>query len=62
MKLNNALRLVAGIMIIISVLLQSFHDPRWIWFTVFIALNLMQSAFTCWCPMITLLRKLGVKE
>ncbi|MBB1372275.1 MULTISPECIES: DUF2892 domain-containing protein [Pseudoalteromonas] len=62
MKLNNALRLIAGIMIIISVLLQSFHDPRWIWFTVFIALNLMQSAFTCWCPMITLLRKLGVKE
>lgn len=62
MKLNNALRLIAGIIIIISVLLQSFHDPRWIWFTVFIALNLMQSAFTCWCPMITLLRKLGVKE
>ncbi|MBB1407153.1 DUF2892 domain-containing protein [Pseudoalteromonas sp. SG44-5] len=62
MKLNNALRLIAGIMIIISVLLQSFHDPRWIWFTVFIALNLMQSAFTCWCPMITLLRRLGVKE
>ncbi|ALS34360.1 hypothetical protein PTRA_a3376 [Pseudoalteromonas translucida KMM 520] len=62
MKLNNALRLIAGIMIITSVLLQSFHDPRWIWFTVFIALNLMQSAFTCWCPMITLLRKLGVKE
>ncbi len=62
MKLNIALRLIAGIMIVISILLQTYHDPRWVYFTVFIALNLMQSAFTSWCPMITLLRKFGVKE
>jgi len=62
MKLNNALRLIAGIMIAISICLQTFHDPRWVWFTAFIALNLIQSAFTSWCPMISLLKKLGFKE
>lgn len=62
MKLNNALRLIAGIMIIVSLLLQTYHDPKWIYFTAFIAVNLIQSAFTSWCPMITLLRKFGFKE
>ncbi len=62
MKLNEALRLIAGIMIIISVVLQTYHDPNWIWFTVFIAVNLIQSAFTKWCPMITILRKSGMEE
>lgn len=62
MKLNNLLRLTAGIMIIVSVLLQIFVDPRWIWLTIFIALNLVQSAFSDWCPAIALLRKLNVKE
>ncbi|OUS71737.1 rhodanese [Pseudoalteromonas sp. A601] len=62
MKLNDALRLIAGVMIGISLLLQYFHDPQWIWFTVFIALNLIQSAFSKWCPMITVLKKLGFEE
>lgn len=62
MKLNNLLRLTAGIMIIVSVLLQIFVDPRWIWLTIFIALNLVQSAFSDWCSAIALLRKLNVKE
>ncbi|MDN3483898.1 DUF2892 domain-containing protein [Pseudoalteromonas sp. APC 3224] len=53
---------MAGIMIIVSLLLQTYHDPKWIYFTAFIAVNLIQSAFTSWCPMITLLRKLGFKE
>ena len=62
MKLNDTLRLIAGVMICISLLLQQFHSPLWIWFTVFIALNLIQSAFTKWCPMITILRKLGMED
>ncbi|WP_462174755.1 YgaP family membrane protein [Pseudoalteromonas gelatinilytica] len=62
MKLNDALRLIAGVIICISLLLQQFHSPLWIWFTVFIALNLIQSAFTKWCPMITILRKLGMED
>jgi hypothetical protein len=49
-------------MLILSFLLTWFMDPRWVWFSVFIALNLIQSAFTGWCPMMTLLKKLGMEN
>ena len=62
MKLHAALRLIAGIMALLSLALTVWVHPNWIYFSVFIALNLIQSAFTCWCPMITLLKKLGVQE
>lgn len=62
MKLNDALRLIAGLMLAISLVLSHYVDPRWVWFSVFISLNLMQSAFTKWCPMITILKKLGFKD
>ena len=57
MKVNQALRLVAGVMILLSLGLTYFVHPNWVYFTVFIALNLIQSAFTNWCPMMTILRK-----
>ena len=62
MKLHAALRLIAGVMVLLSLALTIWVHPNWIYFTVFIALNLIQSAFTCWCPMITILKKLGVEE
>ncbi|AIY64162.1 YgaP family membrane protein [Pseudoalteromonas piratica] len=62
MKINDALRLIAGIMLIISLLLTHFVHPNWVFFTLFIALNLLQSAFTKWCPMITILRKFGLED
>ncbi|WP_125784246.1 YgaP family membrane protein [Pseudoalteromonas rubra] len=62
MRLEAAIRLIAGSMLILSFLLTWFMDPRWVWFSVFIALNLMQSAFTGWCPMMTLLKKLGMEN
>lgn len=62
MKLQAALRLIAGVMVLLSLALTIWVHPNWIYFTVFIALNLIQSAFTCWCPMITILKKLGVEE
>ncbi|BBN80166.1 sulfurtransferase [Pseudoalteromonas sp. A25] len=62
MKLNAMLRLIAGMMLLLSLALTEFVHAHWIWLSVFIAVNLMQSAFTNWCPMITLLKKLGVKE
>lgn len=62
MDINRWLRLIAGIMVLVSLALTHFVHPNWIYFTVFIALNLIQSAFTKWCPMMTFLRKLGVKE
>ncbi|WP_462156707.1 YgaP family membrane protein [Pseudoalteromonas sp. GB56] len=62
MKINAALRLIAGIMILLSLLLTYLGGPMWLWFTGFIALNLIQSAFSGWCPMISILRKLGMEE
>jgi hypothetical protein len=62
MKVNQALRLVAGVMILLSLGLTYFVHPNWMYFTVFIALNLIQSAFTKWCPMMTILRKSGLED
>jgi len=59
--LERTLRGIAGGLIIISLLLAHFFSPLWLWFTAFIGLNLLQSAFTNWCLMMTILKKLGVK-
>jgi hypothetical protein len=62
MNINQALRLVAGIMIFVSLALTAFVHANWVFFTMFIAANLIQSAFTNWCPMMTIMRKLGVQD
>ena len=62
MKLEKALRGIAGTFILVSVALAHFHSPWWLIFTAFVGLNLLQSAFTSWCPMITILRSLGVRS
>jgi hypothetical protein len=61
MTVETMLRGIAGFFVIVSVLLAHYHCPYWLWFTGFVGVNLFQSAFTNWCPMMTLLRKLGVK-
>ena len=62
MKLNNALRLIAGVFVLIAVVLGATVHPYWNYLAVYVAVNLIQSAFTGWCPMMALLRKLGVQE
>ena len=62
MNINQALRLVAGIMILVSLALTYFVHVNWVYFTVFIAVNLIQSAFTNWCPMMTIMKKMGMQE
>ena len=62
MTLNEMLRAIAGMFVLLSVALGWFVSPWWFAFTAFVGLNLLQSAFTRWCPMIALLRKLGVPE
>ena len=53
---------IAGVFVVFSVLLGMFVDPRFLWFTIFVGLNLFQSAFTNWCPMMAILRRAGVGE
>ncbi len=62
MTVNRMLRLIAGFFIFASVLLAHYHSAYWLFFTGFVGLNLLQSAFTDWCPMMALLRRLGVRE
>ena len=61
MNVDRWLRLIAGLFIVASVALGMTVDARFYWFTAFVGLNLFQSAFTNWCPMLAILRKLGVK-
>ncbi|MDP3341477.1 DUF2892 domain-containing protein [Frigidibacter sp.] len=61
MSLDRAVLAFAGVMTLLSVLLTALVSPLFMWFTVFIGLNLLQSAFTGFCPAAILFRKLGVK-
>jgi Inner membrane protein YgaP-like, transmembrane domain len=61
MSLDRYLRLIAGFFVLLSVALGYWVNPAWFLFTAFVGLNLLQSAFTDWCPMMTFLRKLGVR-
>ena len=62
MTLERSLRMIAGFFILLSVALGWFVSPWFYLFTAFVGLNLLQSAFTNWCPMMTFLRMAGVKE
>jgi hypothetical protein len=52
--------MIAGFFVMLSLVLGYFYSPYWYLFTAFVGLNLFQSAFTNWCPMMTILKKLGV--
>lgn len=62
MTVNEGLRLMAGVFALVSILLAHYVSPYWLLFTGFIALNLIQSVFTRWCPAMMILRKLGLRD
>ena len=62
MNIERYLRLIAGAVVLSTLALGYFVSPYWYLFTAFVGLNLFQSAFTNWCPMMTFLRKLGVRS
>jgi len=59
---ERVLRGVAGFVIVLSLILAHFFGHLWLWLTVFVGLNLFQSAFTNWCPMVWILEQLGIKR
>lgn len=59
--MERTLRGIAGGFILISFILAVLVSPLWLWFTVFIGVNLLQSAFTNWCPMMWILNKAGIR-
>ena len=62
MTLDRTVMMFAGFMILLSVALTAFVSPMWMWFTVFIGVNLIQSSITGFCPAAVIFRKLGVKS
>lgn len=62
MTINQGLRAMAGTFVIISALLAWFVSPYWLLFTGFIGLNLLQSAFSGWCPAMWMLEKAGFRK
>ena len=61
MNVERYLRLIAGAVVMLTLALGYWVSPYWYLFTAFVGLNLFQSAFTNWCPMMTILRKLGTR-
>lgn len=62
MTTERAIRALAGTLVLVSVALAHFVSPWWLLLTCFVGLNLLQSAFTGFCPAETILRKLGVGQ
>ena len=62
MTVERAVRLMAGVIILISLALAHYLSVYWLWLTTFVGLNLLQSAFTNWCPAMTIFRKMGLQE
>ena len=62
MKMEDMIRVIAGSFILISLALAYYVNPHWLWFTVFVGANLLQSGITKWCLMEKILSKLGVEK
>lgn len=61
MTIESYVRLISGTLVLLSLALGFWVSPFWYWFTALLGFALVQSGFTHWCPMVTLLRKLGVE-
>ena len=62
MCVDRSIRMIAGAFVAASVALAIYVNINFLWFTAFVAANLFQSAFSNWCPMMTILRKFGVRD
>ncbi len=60
--IERTLRGMAGSLILLSLALAHYVSPMWLWFTAFVGLNLLQSAFTNWCPAMWILQKCGMGQ
>jgi len=61
MSVDRLIMFIAGTFILLSVMLAVLHSTNWLWFTAFVGLNMAQAAFTGFCPMAIVLKRLGVK-
>ncbi len=59
MSIDRIVMAFAGTVILVSVLLSVYHNVNWLWLTGFVGFNLLQSSFTGFCPLATILKKMG---
>ena len=62
MTVERGLRMMGGTVVLLSLALAHFFSPYWLWLTAFAGANMLQSAFTNWCPAMPILRMLGCKD
>ncbi|MDX8382925.1 MAG: DUF2892 domain-containing protein [Ghiorsea sp.] len=68
MTVERVIHIIAGFFIMLSVVLSSVYngvslsEPTWLWFTLFVGVNLFQSGFSQWCLMAIILKKIGLKS
>ena len=62
MTVERGLRAMAGVVVLLSLALAYWHSHYWLWLTAFVGLNLLQSAFTNWCPGMLILHKCGLNN
>lgn len=61
MSVDRAVMAFAGVMILLSLVLSQLHHPYWLFFTAFVGLNLLQAAFTGFCPAAMIFKRLGIR-
>ncbi|MEJ2344865.1 MAG: DUF2892 domain-containing protein [Gammaproteobacteria bacterium] len=61
MSVDRFVLAFAGSVILLSLVLSQVHSPNWLWLTAFVGANLLQSAFTGFCPLAKILKSVGVK-
>ena len=61
MNVDRIVLAFAGTVILVTLLLSHYHSPYWLWFTAFVGANLLQSAFTGFCPLANILKAMGKK-
>ena len=61
MTVDNGVRIVAGCMLLLSLILTTWVHPGFVWLSVFVGVNLIQSAFTGFCPAAMILKRIGLK-
>ena len=59
MSIDRIVLAVAGFMVLLSTVLAVYHHINWLWLTGFVGFNLLQSAFTGFCPLAVILKKIG---
>jgi hypothetical protein len=61
MSIDRIVMAFAGIVVLVSLWLAHAHSPNWLWLTAFVGANLLQAAFTGFCPLAMILKAIGVK-